>query len=102
MIKTGVDPEGIAQTPNGEYLYVTNLISDDVFMYKITQNGNLEFLNPESIVAGEGAQTILVTPNGQFVYTLNVIGNSISEFKVGSTGHLESVPSSVKLKTKNL
>jgi 6-phosphogluconolactonase len=93
---TGTAPNGIAITPNGSFLYVSNSGTNNVSAYAI--NSGTGVLTP--LLAGTGnpfaADTtpsgITVTPDGKFVYVANNGSGNVSAYGVdASTGALTAL-----------
>ncbi len=72
-ISVGNSPSSMTLTPNGEFLYVTNQLSQTVS--KINTQTN--FITTIDLAAGSGPEGIAITPDGNTLYTANYTsGNS--------------------------
>ncbi len=67
-ITVGNNPTGIAITPNGQYVYVTNYGSNTVSVINTTTNTVTSVINVGT------PRDIAITPNGQYVYVTNFNG----------------------------
>lgn len=69
-ITVGNNPRGVAVTPNGAFLYVTNQGDNTVSV--ITNNfPTFAPVTTISTGAGTGPYSVAITPNGQFAYVVN-------------------------------
>lgn len=72
-IRVGSTPTGVAITPNGKYVYVTNGGSNTVSMINASTNTVLR-----TISVGRSPVGVAITPNGRYVYVNNEISKKIS------------------------
>jgi YVTN family beta-propeller protein len=73
-IKVGKSPwSGIAVSPNGELVYVTNYGDNNVSVIKTVDNSVAAY-----IPVGKGPSGVSVSPDGAFVYVNNYSSNSVS------------------------
>ena len=94
-LTTGAFPVGIAVSPNGDYLYISNQGgSNEILTFAIGSGGQLAPLGKTT-----GLQEplgIAVSPNGQFLYVTNQTStgpNGIAVFTIGSDGTLSAITS---------
>lgn len=85
-IATGIEPQGMAITPNGKYVYVANNADNSLSMYRIDKNGKLVVLNVPTISNEDNPIKIVVTPDGNHLYVTN--SNFISMYGIESNGEL--------------
>jgi YVTN family beta-propeller protein len=72
-VTVGTDPEDVAVTPNGEYVYVTNSISDSVSVINAATN-----TVTTTITGLSGPHGVAVTPNGEYAYVTNSVNGTVS------------------------
>lgn len=92
-VGTGVNPNGMAITPNGSFLYVANQGGGTISGYTINQaTGALTAIagsNPSPFPTGTTPVRLAIHPNGKFIYCANAGTNDISVFNINqSTGAL--------------
>lgn len=91
----GVSSNGVAVTPDGEHLYVTNMgKGGSVSAYTIALDGSLIPVEGSPFDAGATARPVSVTPNGKYLYVGNATSEDISVYSIGSDGVLTSVADS--------
>jgi len=73
-IAVGINPIGVALTPDGRFVYVTNASSNTVSV--IDHATNTVVGSP--IPVGASPVGIAVTPDGGFAYVANVNSNTVS------------------------
>jgi 6-phosphogluconolactonase (cycloisomerase 2 family) len=94
----GSVPSGVAVDPCVRFVYVSNLISNNISAYSIcnglpTQSSNCNSLptwglapvagSPFSLPAsGNGPGPLLVDPFGNYVYVMDTLSNQVSPFKI--------------------
>jgi len=81
-IATGQKPNSIAV--DGNYVYVTNTTTNNVFVYSIGSNGQLT--NTYTVTVGSNPTSIAVNPRFPYVYVTNSADDTISVFGKGGTG----------------
>ncbi len=86
-VATGVNPEGVAVTPDGKSAYVTNyggdFGADTVSQYTIDPvSGALSPKSPASVAAGSYPDAVAVTPDGNSAYVINVFDNTVSQYTI--------------------
>jgi len=89
----GSGPVAISMHPSGEFVYVANVISNDLYVYARDANGDLKQTGPPHAV---GTHPFFVTtnPTGQFLYVSNQDDGTISAFTTGKGDELKAVPGS--------
>jgi 6-phosphogluconolactonase len=89
----GLGPVAIAIHPSGTFVYVANVISNDVYIYTRKATGSLERIaSPVSVGTHPFALTII--PSGRFLYVTNQDDATVSGFEIQSTGELRPVAGS--------
>ena len=66
-------PVGVAVTPNGSYVYVTNYHSDTVSVVQTSDNTVVDIIS-----VGDFPRGVAVIPNGRYVYVANGFDNTMS------------------------
>ena len=92
--KTGVNPDGLAVSKAGNYLYVSSVRNRTISGYRIEPGGALSELNGSPFPAGSGADKIAITPDGFHLYVANTTGGNISGYSVDLSGALHLVDGS--------
>ncbi len=72
-ISVGDHPFGVAVTPNGSYVYVTNFNDNTVSVIQTSDKTVIA-----TISVGEGPRYLAVTPNGSYVYVANSNAETLS------------------------
>jgi 6-phosphogluconolactonase (cycloisomerase 2 family) len=89
-----VDIEAADIDPSGNYLYLADYVSGNIFAYAIDQrSGQLAPINGSPFPTGPKPLWVLVEPLGHFVYVSNDLGVSAYEID-GSNGALTPVSGS--------
>jgi DNA-binding beta-propeller fold protein YncE len=91
----GLEPFGLAVSPNGLFLYVTNYGSggaSTVSPFAINADGSLTPIacTPPNCNAGTGPFAVAVSPNGLFLYVTNS-GSKVSPFAINPDGSLTPI-----------
>ena len=108
-VGTGSIPVGIAISPNGNFLYVTNTgnpsndsaigcdttqincnLNGTVSMYTINSQGALTFIGTKR-TSGTLPNIITIDPAGSYAYVTNHGSDSITQFKINGDGSLSYV-----------
>jgi len=90
--KTGVEPFGVAVTPNGQFLYAANTESHTVSAFSIASNGSLSPITcTTGCETGSLPEDLAVTPSGQFLYVEDREENKLSVFSIASNGSLSHI-----------
>jgi hypothetical protein len=91
-VAAGNAPEGIAITPNGQNLYVTNIDDGTVSQFTINADGSLTPKSPPTVATGITPRGIAVHPNGLSAYVTNalvsIVPGSISQYDINPDGTL--------------
>ena len=74
-INVGLYPHGVAATPSGSRVYVTNTNDSTVSVIDTTTNTSVDTIN---LGSGTGPQGIAVTPSGSLVYVANATSSTVS------------------------
>ncbi len=81
------NPVALAMTPNGNFLYATDPVKNQIFAMSIDANsGVLTALN--SVNSGTNPSSMAVSNNGKFLYVSNSGASNISVYAIGSDGKL--------------
>ena len=76
-IDVGVGPFGVAVTPNGGYVYVTNLNDNTVSVIQ-TSDKPSEISVVATIAVGDAPEGVAVDHNGKYVYVANRSSGTVS------------------------
>jgi 6-phosphogluconolactonase (cycloisomerase 2 family) len=91
------EPDGLAATPAGQFLYVASRDANSVLAYAIDGAGGLTPVpgSPFPIPGGISPRSVAVDPTGHFAYVTNGNSNNISAFTIDAgTGALTPVSGS--------
>jgi len=89
----GSGPVAIAIHPSGKFVYVANVISNDLYVYTRSATGNLKRIAFRQ--TGTHPFFVSATPSGRFLYVSNQDDGTISAFKLDKEGgELTGVPGS--------
>lgn len=98
LVNCGGGGGGSASQPvYAHFLYVTNVNSNDVSIYKIDGSGGLVSLSTPTAAAGGQPVSVAIHPSGKFAYVVNKNGlgpgpnGYVSQYTVGSNGSLTSM-----------
>ena len=91
-VAAGTFPSGVAVSPDGGSVYVTNGGSDSVSQYDVDAGGALSPKNPATVATGDGPFGVAVSPDGGSVYVTNILSDSVSQYDVGAGGLLSPSP----------
>lgn len=85
----------VTSSPNGKYVYVTDLGSDKIMNYvvntatgKLTANPAQEFYQGKP---GAGPRHFAITPSGKFLYLLNELDATVTSCTVDSKGVIKAL-----------
>jgi DNA-binding beta-propeller fold protein YncE len=67
-VAAGTTPDGVAVSPDGKSVYVTNLSDNTLSQYDVGPGGTLSPKTPATVGADEGPEGLAVSPNGKNVY----------------------------------
>ena len=90
-VATGSEPIGVAVTPDGRSVYVTDLglvAPGSVSQYDVGAGGALAPKSPATVAAGLNPEGIAVSPDGRSAYVTNINSSDISQYDVGAGGRL--------------
>src|SRR5207253_1056095 len=92
----GTEPVCVAVDPTGKFVYVANLISNNVSGYTINAvTGALTAIPGSPFLSGDMPTHVSVDPTGKFAYVANLRSNDVSGFAIDAgTGTLTAIPGS--------
>lgn len=67
-VGAGSGPDGVALSPDGKSVYVTNLNDNTISQYDVGAGGALSPKSPPTVGADDGPEGLAVSPNGKNVY----------------------------------
>ncbi|GGG62844.1 lactonase family protein [Paenibacillus radicis (ex Gao et al. 2016)] len=84
-------PHAHAIVPNGSFVYVTDLGTDSIHIYK-EENGGLSYLSAGKTPAGAGPRHIVFHTDLPYAYVINELDSTVTIFEAdGSNGHLTAI-----------
>ena len=85
-VAAGFFPLGVAVTPDGQSVYVTNALGNDVSQYDVGAGGVLVPKSPPTVPAGNQPERLEVSPDGTSAYVVNSgdypANGSVSEYDI--------------------
>jgi 6-phosphogluconolactonase (cycloisomerase 2 family) len=80
-------------SPAGNFLYVVNILSNNVSVFSINAaNGALTLV--DTTATGTNPVTIVINPAGTFAYVVTANDNTVTAYSINATtGKLTAVPS---------
>jgi 6-phosphogluconolactonase (cycloisomerase 2 family) len=93
----GTNPRGVAVSPDGRFVYVTNGTRDPAVpgtlaIFAVTDGGGLRLL--KSIDIGRFGSGITISPDGRFLYAESQATNQVHAYQRGADGLLTELPGS--------
>ena len=97
-LPTGAGPFAMTMTPNGAFMYVTNLgtlfppyspIPGTISEYRVEADGSLTSIG--SLNAGTGPGFLTVSPDGKFAYVGNLHDTTVMVFAIQADGTLSLI-----------
>jgi 6-phosphogluconolactonase len=83
------EPHSLTMHPNGETLYVANLNSSTINVFRVNKTtGALTDIQAPPPATGTDPNFIIVHPNGQFVFTADNVADVVSRFAINADGTL--------------
>ena len=97
FVIVGTNPAGVAVTPNGQYIYVTDTGSNTTSVVSTSNDSAFK-----TIPVGTYPKGVAITPNDQYVYVANPNSNTVSVIStssnsVVSTIHINTLPVGVAI-----
>jgi YVTN family beta-propeller protein len=90
-VTVGVDPFGVAVTPDGTHAYVTNLSSNTVSVIDTATNT----VEAAAVAVGTEPIAVAVTPDGKHAYVANLSSNNVSVIDTVANTVVATVPVAV-------
>jgi 6-phosphogluconolactonase (cycloisomerase 2 family) len=81
-------PFGVAVTPNGRWVYITNSETHTVSLFRVQHDGNVKLMGAPVPTGGMGPRGLAVSPNGERLYVAHRNTDSISVFAIHPNGEL--------------
>ena len=72
-VNVGIRPNGVAVTPDGKKVYITNISSDDVTVVNVWDDSIIT-----TIPVGDGPTDVCITPDGKKAYVTNYNAGTVS------------------------
>jgi 6-phosphogluconolactonase len=89
----GSGPVAMAFHPSGKFLYVANVMSNDLQAYARTTDGRLKFIGPP-VPVGTHPFFVAISSFGRFLYVTNQDDATISAFSIDPGGVLHQIAGS--------
>jgi DNA-binding beta-propeller fold protein YncE len=90
-----LNPGGLAVSPDGKSVYVTNTADDTVSQYGVGAGGSLSPKSPSTVAAGRDPVGIAVTPDSQSVYVADEGDGQLSQYLATAGGLKPKTPATV-------
>jgi 6-phosphogluconolactonase (cycloisomerase 2 family) len=88
---TRMGSNGVAVSPDGKHLYVSNQIASSVSAFSIAADGSLNPVAGSPFATGANPRAVSVSPDGQYLYLVNQISEDISAYSIAADGSLSPV-----------
>jgi DNA-binding beta-propeller fold protein YncE len=79
---------GVAVTPDGTSVYVTNFNQNLVYQYDVAADGTLTAKTTPTVKTGGSPFAIAVNPDGRAAYVVNADDGTVSQYDIGPGGAL--------------
>jgi 6-phosphogluconolactonase len=78
-------------TSDGQYVFVSNTLSDNISTYSVGSSGALTLINSAAATTGVGPSAIGLSANESYLYVVNISSHSISQYKRGHGASLQKI-----------
>ncbi|WP_254280600.1 lactonase family protein [Haloarcula marina] len=91
--QTHAHPHSITPGPDGRFLYVPDLGTDEILIYELNdEDGTLAQIGAHATEPGAGPRHLALHPAHQYVYVINELNSTLSAFERNpETGHLSEI-----------
>ena len=86
-IRVGVGATGVALSPDGGLLYVTNSVENTVSVVRTDGDSVVA-----TVAVGQGPEAVAVTPSGDYVYVANRAGDDVSVIRTSDNVVVDTLP----------
>jgi 6-phosphogluconolactonase len=91
-VLVGNSPSGVFSPPIGNFLYVTNLVTNNIYEFKIESDGSLTPVVGSPIAAGIGPTVMFSDPRGTYLLVVGTGSNEILGYRINQvTGALTAL-----------
>jgi 6-phosphogluconolactonase len=91
-VVVGSAPSGVFSPPIGNFLYVTNAVSNNIFEFKIQGDGALTTVVGSPVSAGVGPTTMFSDPVGKYMFAVGTQSNQLLGYRINQvTGALTAL-----------
>jgi DNA-binding beta-propeller fold protein YncE len=91
-VLVGNTPSGVFSPKIGDFLYVTNLVTNNIFEFKIESDGSLTTVVGSPVSAGVGPTVMFSDPNAKYLFAIGTQSNQILGYRVNQvTGALTAL-----------
>ena len=89
----GTNPISSAMDPQGKFLFVANITSNDVSVFRVNSaNGAIESLRGSPFAAPYGPAAVALDWSGEYLYVVSAYSQSVSQFTIdGDSGRLRTI-----------
>jgi 6-phosphogluconolactonase (cycloisomerase 2 family) len=94
-VSTGTTPFNLTLDPDGRFLYLANVASNNVSAYVVNNNGTLAEIAGSPFASGLAPYSLVTDKSGRFLYVTNRDSNNVSGYAIDKvTGALASIAGS--------
>ena len=85
-VTVGRDPQGLAVTPDGKFLFIANFLDNTISAFSIdVASGVLTPTAGSPFMANNGPSKVAIDPSGKFLDVTNNVGGDISVFTINAS-----------------
>ena len=85
-VTVGRDPQGLAVTPDGKFLFIANFLDNTISAFSIdATSGVLTPITGSPFTANDAPFRVAIDPSGKFLDVTNNVGGNISVFTINSS-----------------
>ena len=81
-VNSGPGPLGVAITPDGKSVYVTNEFANAVRQFSVGTGGALSVKSPATVQSGVNPDGIAVSPDGKSAYVTSINDNTVWQYDI--------------------
>ena len=100
-IPTGVQPQAMAITPDGRFLFIANTGDSTIGMYTVTSNGSLSAVGTPQ-PSGQLPVALGVDPTGKLLFAANQGSSDVSVYNITEGGSFSSAAPPTPLPTPSI
>jgi len=85
-VTVGRDPQGLAVTPDGKFLFIANFLDNTISAFSIdAASGVLTPITGSPFTANNAPSRVVIDPSGKFLDVTNNVGGDISVFTINAS-----------------